>query len=309
LDNKPMLAEALGGAVSSYLVAGDLKQTVQAGEESLALSRSIGNRIGLAITSSFFWYVFRELGEIDRAIDLAEQALALDEQLGFLGPEWGAGVELAETYAYLGAFARAEEYGQAALDTADLVPSARPKSFPGAVLARLELRRGDRAAAERLLSTFPPENVEGIAAHSSPYAPSTTASAHIELALAQGRADRAIALADDLVALLDRTENSILVPSALHLRAQALKGLDRADEAYSVLREARRQAQAMELRYHLLSILVTSLEMEIERGDEEQTERVRRQARALIEYIADHTPTLWRESFLKLQTWERVMGR
>jgi tetratricopeptide (TPR) repeat protein len=307
LDNQPMLAEVLGSAVPAHLAAGELEQAIEAGEESLALNQSIGNRYGLIITTSFLWYVYRERGQIQRAIELAEESIALGGELGFLGPEWGAGVELADTFIYLGAPARAEEYAKSALATVDAFPSRRA-GFPSAVLAHLQLQRGDRVTAEQVLAPFPFETLRmEDYTLTTPIAPLTIVSVHIELALAQDRADRADSMADDLVAFLNRIRLSYLIPSALHFKAKAQRALGRADQAYALLTEARRQVEALQSRYRLWPILSTLLEMEMERGDAAQAERVRGQAREVIEYIADHTPAPYRESFLNLPAVRTVM--
>ncbi len=79
-----------------------------------------------------------------------------------------------------------------------------------------------------------------------------------------------------------------------------MRALGRAEEAYDLLQEARRLANSMQLRYRLVPILLTLLEMEIERGDDVQIQRVRFQARGMIEYIARNTPSPWQETFLNL---------
>ena len=123
----------------------------------------------------------------------------------------------------------------------------------------------------------------------------------------QGHADRANIIADDLVAFLNRIGVSFLIPSAFHLKAKALRALGRVDEAYTLLMQARRQAEAIQSRYRVWPILFTLLEMEMERGDAAQIERVRQQAREVIEYIAGHTPAPYRESFLDLPDVRTVM--
>ena len=114
-------------------------------------------------------------------------------------------------------------------------------------------------------------------------------------------------MADDLVTLLKRIEISLLLPSALQFKAKALRALGRADEAHALLTQARRQAEAMHLRYRLWPILFQLLEMEMERGDAAQIERVRGQAREVIAYIANHAPAPYRESFLNLPDVRIVM--
>jgi hypothetical protein len=64
----------------------------------------------------------------------------------------------------------------------------------------------------------------------------------------------------------------------------------------------------MQLRYRLVPILLTLLEMEIERGDTVQIQRVRFQARGMIEYIAHHTPAPLQEIFLNLPEIRAAMA-
>ena len=63
----------------------------------------------------------------------------------------------------------------------------------------------------------------------------------------------------------------------------------------------------MQLRYRLLTMLFTLIEMEIERGDAEAANKARTQAHEIIEYIAAHTPAGLRTSFLNLPAVRKVI--
>jgi hypothetical protein len=101
---------------------------------------------------------------------------------------------------------------------------------------------------------------------------------------------------------------NILLPSVLNLQAQALRALNRADEAYVVLVDARKRAEAMRSRCRVLPVLFTLIEMETERGEAAQAERVRQQSREVADYIAAHRPEDLRKSFLNLPNVRKVMS-
>lgn len=309
LNNKPMLAEAMGGASQSFYSEGRLNDASSIAEEAYTLNQSIGNRYGLCITGSFLWYVYRERGELQRAIALAEQAIAIAGELNFVGgPAWGALVELAATFVRLGDLDRARELAQRALAT---VTSDAPSDpiFPAAVLASVALHEGQLKAAEEWLAPYPwgsfdkyfRMNPGGITDHINVF---------IELALAQKNPDRALKIADEAIDSMRRMGILILLPSLGHLKAKALGMLGRAEEAYALLEVARKQAEAMQSRYQLLPILVTLIEMNArsnERSNAAQAER-RGEARRIVQFISEHTPSDLRESFVALPEIQRVLA-
>ena len=74
LDNKPMLAEALGGRGRSACSTGEFDEAIAAGEESAALNRSIHNRFGLSINGGFSAMAHEELGNMAAAIQGTNEA-------------------------------------------------------------------------------------------------------------------------------------------------------------------------------------------------------------------------------------------
>ena len=65
LDNKPMLAEVLGGQAGGTVGFGELDQAIRAAEESYSLSQSIRNRFGLSITGVLCFVVVLRAGPDD----------------------------------------------------------------------------------------------------------------------------------------------------------------------------------------------------------------------------------------------------
>jgi hypothetical protein len=98
---------------------------------------------------------------------------------------------------------------------------------------------------------------------------------------------------------LRRFSSPIYLADGLYLRSQALLFLGRADAAYDALMQARAEAEALGARRILWEILFALSQIEAERGNAAEAEALRRQAREIVEYIADHAgaPEL-RASFL-----------
>ncbi len=117
-----------------------------------------------------------------------------------------------------------------------------------------------------------------------------------------------ISVMDNLLSALHKLSIRPYVPDALYLKSQALLAQGRREEAREILVEARTAAEALGSRRTLWEILLALSQIEKERGDPEEAEEMRRRARQIVEYIADHagTSTL-RASFLNLPRVRAVL--
>ena len=178
-----------------------------------------------------------------------------------------------------------------------------------AALAGLYLRQGQRATAEALLAFSVPKSFDSyLEVVASTLVPLTVLAAHAELALAQDDPGRALTLMDDAIESAGRMGLLLLLPPALHVKAQGLWALGRVDEARAMLMDARARAEAMEARYRLLPILMTLHELEIALGHPAEAQAVRIAAREVATYIAEHSPADLRTSFLNLAAVRAVTG-
>lgn len=90
---------------------------------------------------------------------------------------------------------------------------------------------------------------------------------------------------------------------ALALAEQAntlARALGEIESAIELLHQARGVAEAMQARRMLWQIFAALSEIENTRGNPREAEKFLAQARAIISFIADHTPEDLRESFLNL---------
>ncbi len=94
----------------------------------------------------------------------------------------------------------------------------------------------------------------------------------------------------------------------LRTRGEALKGLGRIDEALASLSEARSEAERQGSRRSLWPIPANLAELEEERDNAAEAEALRREARGVIEYIADHADALGlREAFTSMPRVRAVL--
>jgi tetratricopeptide (TPR) repeat protein len=245
---------------------------------------------------------------MDAAIRRAQEAIGIGEELSLrAGLNWAALVELAAMHGFLGDYARAIEYAERAIATSDPEIPARVK-YPKAVLASLNLQRGQRAEAEAVLASSEATSFENLLRVSAAVTfPLALLAAQAELALAQNDAGRALTIMNEVIESAGRIGILVLLPPALHLRAKALLALGRADEAHAVLLDARIRAEATQARYRLLPILITQHEWEIALGHPAEAEAVRLEACEVATYIAEHAPADLRPLFLSLPAVRAVI--
>jgi predicted ATPase len=309
LDNQTALAEVIAQQGVISLGLAELGEAIRAGEESNSLNRSIRSRYGLSIGAAMVSLPYEELGQMQMAIQRAQEAVSVGEEVGLRQPpNWGALVELASMFAFLGDSARAVEYAERAIATADPdVPVM--VEYPRAVLARLRLHQDQRAEADALLAASAAGSFDSYMESTAWHVlPPEVLAAHAELALAKDDPGRALALMDDVIESAGRDGMFIAVPRALHLKARALWALGRLDEAHATLVDARARAEAIQSRYRLLPILITLRELELALGHPAEADAARVQAREVATYIAEHSPDELRASFLNLPAVHAVTG-
>jgi tetratricopeptide (TPR) repeat protein len=282
MDNLPMLADNLNGGAEVRLMMGDFDGTLARTAESGAITEAIGNSWQLSYGRMLRTVVYLERGEVDRGIAEAETAMRLAESAGFVIPLVYLRVQLAQTYAELGAFEQATEWIQQALSTANtLFLSGRRFVLASAILVLM--RRDDFAEANAALREAQPRPL---------FDPSLMASAAIgaptlwlaegELRLQQSEPAAALSVADELLAGLRAFQMRLFLPDALHLRGRALRSLGQREEGRRMLEEARGEAARLGSRRAQWRILASLADL----ADESEAGVLRQQARDIIHSIA-----------------------
>jgi tetratricopeptide (TPR) repeat protein len=230
-----------------------------------------------------------------RAIEAAQECIRLAKQAGFVAGVQQSAFDLVLIYGGLGDLRQAREAAALHRSVSEGAHLFDPLGY--ILAARLHLLLGELPQARTALD----------AARSSVAA--ETLSAYIawfvglveaELLLAEGEHARLLALADEAMPVVRQAGIRLFLSDVLYFRGKALVAMGHMDEAHAALGEARAEAEAIGSRRSLWPILMALSDVATRRGNPAEADRLRRQAREIVEYIAAHSPVELRASFLDL---------
>jgi tetratricopeptide (TPR) repeat protein len=282
LDNRPMLSNNLANSSIINFQLGDYDRAIAYADEAHQLSQSIGNLWGQANSRFQIGHVYFERGQIDQAIAMMAEATQLGEPVGHPFAFISAQSDLGWVYGSLGQIDKGLELAQAALKHADELSPELAKPWVLGNLARLHLLNHDlEAAAEAVQAGAQLMRVESLQL----LAPILVPLAEGEFHFAHGDYEQALTTLDNLVDWLHRGQWQPFISDALYIKGQILLAQRQIDQAFSVLSEARAQAEALGSRRTLWPILLSLSEIEAKRNSVE-ADLLRQQAQAIIDYIA-----------------------
>lgn len=302
MNNLPMVADNLSYAAMIYIALARYDEAIAAAQEAYQISSSIGNVWGQSFSQSWVGQAYRSLGHITDAVAAMENAIRLAVS-GFQAPLAFTRADLGCLYGDLGMIARGIELAEIAYAVA--VPQSEVMMlWATAQLSHLYLLDGQIARAEELI-------VQANQGTSATDQESLFGGANMlveaELRLAQNDYARAIQMCDRLIEYRTSRRLRQDLPNALYVKAQALRNSGNVDEAWRAFNEARIEAEKTYTRWMLWRILAELANIERERGQIEPARVLQMQARAMIEYIAGHSPPELRASFLNMPSVQAVM--
>jgi tetratricopeptide (TPR) repeat protein len=303
LGNMPMLAENLAHLSHAYVFTGEYAQAMTYAREALRISEQSNNVEGQASSRFMIGLVYIDRGQFAEAVQLIEELMTL----GVLWVSIGTRSDLSWAYGLMGAVDKGLQLVQQAQTLGETqFPIMIPWAL--AVHVRLRLRQGQRAEAEKLALRLEP--YRAVKQRSGFITPMWLHAgiAQGELALAQRDYTRALIIFTELCADMQQQGVRLFYPDALYLQAQALRALQRTDEAHTVLTEARAIAEAIGSRRMVWQILAALSELALQRGNHAEAQALRQQAREQLAYLADHCPPALRASFLALPDVRAVIG-
>jgi len=295
LGNLPMLADNRSYAVMMHIHLGQYDQALDAANEAWRISQEIGNMWDASFSQAWIGQVHRDRGDIAQAITAMETAIDL-ARFGFQAPFAFSRADLAALYGDLGQVKRGILVAQLACDAAAKIARVM-EIFAVAQLAHLYILDQNLTSAQTLLtelratlSTQELQSLYGTALFGS----------EAELAFAQQEDERAIQICDNLIAFLSERHLHYRLSDAFYLKGIALLRQKNLNPAFDALVEARKVAEELQARWILWRILAALADIETARGNRESAQTMRGQARAIVAYIADHTPEDLRAEFLNL---------
>ncbi|KPK03350.1 MAG: hypothetical protein AMJ56_19275 [Anaerolineae bacterium SG8_19] len=292
LDNLPLLADSLSAAAHIYVCVAEHDQALAASEEAFQINHAIDNLWGQAHSRYRIGYTYWDHGQVEQAITVMEEAIRLSELAGFMAPQVITRADLAAVYAGLGAIERGLEMVHLALSVAETRISSS-SAYILAMLAQVYLQQGNLTEAEGAVNQAKNSSRQG----TFPIFFIPVKLAEGELRLRQGNYEKAMAVTDDLLATLREFGMRIFMPQALYLQARTLLALGQAELGRERLLEAQTEAKAIGSRRMLWQILATLAQIA---SDPTKAAHFHQQSREIVKYIADHTPTDLRDSFLAL---------
>jgi tetratricopeptide (TPR) repeat protein len=292
LGNLPMLADSLSTGAMYIALSGQLDVAERWAAEAYEISRRINNSWGEAYSLSQLSQLAWFRAEYETAIRQGEECLRQAHVAGYIVALALNRTELAQMFADLGQWTRAEAEARLALDWArEHIPVFT--LMVQAVLAQILVDSGRPEAASALLETVVPQDVPPMFWISEPIQRART-----RLALARHEPG-ALELAQSHLSALRSGGLRLLVPQAqaeVALAHQQAGDLEAANAAYA---EALASAEAIGLRRLTWRIQQSLAEVETQRGNPAEAARHAAAAAALVNEIAAALPTeSLRQSFL-----------
>jgi tetratricopeptide (TPR) repeat protein len=268
---------------------------VREGEAALQIARDIGYRSGEAYAMIELTNCLGALGEYARALAHGQEGLRVAEEIEHRQWTTGGHCMLGQLYLDILALPTAQDHLEQAVALAQAIGSQIWLPIAVAALTPVYTLQREFARAESVLA--PTLDAQTSAQRT---VGRLCWCARAELDLARGAPDRALDIADQLIAAITTASGARVIPRLWKLRGEALAALGRADEAEAVLRSAQEAAQTHGLRPQLWRIHVALSQLYRGQGRSDEAAREFSAARTLIQELAAGLPyPPLRQNFLR----------
>lgn len=305
LDNQPMLADSLGMSAQFAMYEGKFQDAITFATEGLNISRTVGNPFGIVFNEASLLNVYLESGDVRKTFEsiqdqidglrngaLPFNVVGLAAILGLFSAQIGAVSESVEMEHYARALSQKE------------IPPLFRQSL-AAILGRIEVLRGNAAqAAQDIERANSGGSLGGALQPGAVHLPLAQA----ELALLLNQFSEALTFLKPQEEWARTNEYRMLLPENLLQQGRAYIGLGDAEHATAVLQEGLQHAAEIGMRDRLWQIAALLSELETALGNADAAETLRLQARDVITFMVEHTPTELQASFLNLPQVRKVMA-
>jgi tetratricopeptide (TPR) repeat protein len=304
LDDKIMLTDNLGSTSAVLAYTGEIAQATDLAEQAVELSQRIHSQWGQAYNMVILGWLLIHRGEVSRAIEKFEESFHIAKRVDFVSAANGSLSLLAEALRRFGDTDKAIELVENALsDARDLDPYC---ALLMQLKAVLKAERGERTASMQSLQKA---RQIGLQARAEPFITAWLTQTEIEVALAFGEFGHALQLAEEFVSHMVDAQMRMFIPYAMLMKAQALQGFDRVEEARQTLQCGQLKAERLGLHLVLMDLRVQRFELELEHGSSEEIEAARQVANQAVADIADHIEDIaLRDRFLGIPRIRSLMG-
>lgn len=254
------------------------------GEEALAIARDIGWRAGETYALSQTALALGLRGSYRRALEMAEQSLAIATNIAHR--QWAAAAHLSLGSIYLDLLlpeARSHLVTSRALSQE--INSRFWHRMATGLLARHYYLLGDVYAARTILDETLSRDIQMLTIGER-----TCWLVRAELELAGGDAEASLDIADRLIATAHENRPADVIPELWRVRSTALLSLQRSDEAIETLREAREWAARAGWAPLLWRIDIALARAYSQSGAESDASSSLKEAEQTVEGLARHLP-------------------
>ena len=277
-DNRTTLAENVS-------LQGNLEQGILLSEEALRISRQSSNQWGQAYAQVTLAPMLYEIGRIDEAVATWEEGFAAAKRANFTAPQIYARTHMALSLAHLGDSERAYTLLREAQSLRGQLSLSTFLALPELGLAQLHILEGKLEEARKML---PGTTYRLELSRSESIMFSLVINTEIMLKLASAHYDEALAEAEEAISLVEEDGMIVFLPELRLLKARALIGLNRRDEATVLLSDAATLARSFGLKRTLLPILALQMEVEHELGNETAAAAARQEGQTIAAFLAGH---------------------
>jgi len=304
LGNLPMVSTAGQRLGIAYKIEGQFDLSEKITDHAMAIDRSLGNGGGVIGGGLGLLDLYLDTGDFVKFFALLDEIIPLVVREGRL-PVAIFELYRVAVYAHLGGFEQTQRMLPSLLQFLETERGLWSAIFMGYVVSAL-IRAGYLEIAEEMLGKI------YVGIDTASYLISLTMQLpqiRAEMALATGELDKALAIVDTFLDGIRQTEVLRGLPEKLLLKGRILRKTDRPEEAYDILKEAHALATAQNARPSLWQICFHLAAMEEERGNLTQAQILKKQARTVIDYIADHAGRAdLRNSFLALPQVQNILS-
>ncbi len=283
MGNLPMAATALQRLGVALKMEGEYPQAIKAFERAIAMDQSIGNEGGLFGHYTGLMDVYPFVGDFTAFFSALNAAEPIAVRQGNL-PEELFQFYPVVAYSSLGAIDQVRRLIPPMLQFLEREFPVWPAIFLS-FAAQALVQDGDlKTGAELIEKSTMNFDLENLLLPAGP----NIIQARAEVARQQGDFEGALDVLETFLQKVRRKGMGRLIPPQLLLMGKVFQQSGRPDEAYAAFQEAHALAREQEARPLLWQICARLAEMEWEKGDASAARALREEARAAIDFMADH---------------------
>jgi predicted ATPase/class 3 adenylate cyclase len=285
MGNQHMLTDNLTTAAEGFTYWGKLDKALDLVDESIAVSRRIGNTWGLSYGYAVRFEIMILLGQFDDALFSFKQAIEYSIRANFLGAQVRSPTMLAQLYLELGDIENATLYTSQSADIIETHENTGSEVFAILSKAGIKAKEGKLTEANTLLKevSLATREVRG-----APEAFMYYGQIKCSVALLEQDFLLAFELANDISNDMERLNFLVGLPMMRYFRGRALIGLGRLPEAKVDLEQALDQSRNMNIRFQRLRIIASLSDLIEDEGNLVHATGLRDEAKQDIAYIAEH---------------------